>query len=73
MVMVIMTVHIFLVLAYHDQKRYMYKYLRKPKTLNVCTLTTRLIQLNNYLPYFPPNCVGQMVTALLDDENREIL
>ena len=57
-VMATMTVHIFPVLAYQDQKRYMYRYLRKPKTMKVCTFTTRLIQLNNYLLHFPPDHVG---------------
>ena len=71
-VMATMTVHIFLVLAYQDQKRYIFRYLRKPKTMKACTFTTRLIQLNNYLPYFPPDCVGWMVTSLPDDEVREI-
>ena len=51
----------------------MYRYLRKLKTLKVGTFTTRLIQLNNYLPYFTPDCVGQMVTAPSDDEVKEIL
>ena len=68
-----MTVHIVPVLDYQDQKRYMYKYLRKPKTINVRTFSTRLIQLNNYPPYFPPDRVGKMVTALPDDEVKEIL
>ena len=68
-----MTVHIFPVLAYKDQKLYIYRNLRKPKTMKVHTFTTRLIQLNNYLPYFPPDHVGQIVTALPDDEVKEIL
>ena len=72
-VMVTITVQISPVLAYKDQKWYMYRYLRKPKTMKVRTFTTRLIQLNNYLPYFPPDCIGQMVTALPDDEVKEIL
>ena len=41
-VMATMTVHIFPVLAYQDQKRYMHRYLRKPKTVKVRTFTTRL-------------------------------
>ena len=41
--------------------------------MKLCTTTTSLIQLNNYLLYFPPDCVGQMVTALPDDEGKEIL
>ena len=72
-VMATMTVHFFPVLVYQDQKLYMYRYLRKSKTIKVCTFTTRLIQLNNYLPYFPPLRTGQMVTALPDDEVKEIL
>ena len=46
-VMATMTVYDFAVLAYQDQKRYMYRYLRKPKTMKVCNLTTRLIQISN--------------------------
>ena len=72
-VMTTMTVHIFPVLTYQDQKWYMCRYLRKPKTMKVRTFTTRLIQLNNYLPYFPPDHIGHMVTALPDDEVKEIL
>ena len=62
-VMATVTVHIFPVLAYQDQKRYIDRYLRKPKTIKVCTFTTWLIQPNNYLPYFPPDCIGQMDTG----------
>ena len=41
--------------------------------MKVRTFTTRLIQLNNYLLYFPPDYIGQMVTALPDDEVKEFL
>ena len=41
--------------------------------MQVHSFTTRLIQLNNYLPYFPLDCIGQMVTALPDDEIKKIL
>ena len=41
--------------------------------MKVRTFTTRLMQQNNYLPYFLPDCVRQMVTALPDDEVKEIL
>ena len=34
---------------------------------------TRLIQLNIYLLYFPPDCPGQLVTSLHDDDFKEIL
>ena len=72
-VMATMSVYIFPVLAYQDQKEYMYRYLRKSKMMKVRTFTIRLIQLNNYFPYFPPDRIGQMVTALPDDEVKEIL
>ena len=72
-IMATMTVHIYPVLAYQDQKQYMYRYIRKIKTMKVLTFTTRLIQLNNYLPYFLPDCVGLMFTALPDDEVKKIL
>ena len=72
-VMATLIVHIFPVLAYQDQKRYIYMNLRKPKEMKVRTFTTRLIQLNNYLPYVPPDCIGQMVTALPNNEVKEIL
>ena len=73
MVIATMIMNIFPVLSYQDQKRHMYRYLRKPKTMKVRTFTTRIIQLNNYLPYFPQDFVGQMGTALPDDEVKEIL
>ena len=73
MVMAIMTLNIFPVLAYQDQKWFMYRHLRKTKTMKARTFIIRLIYLNNYLPYFPPDCVGQMITALPDDEVKEIL
>ena len=28
---------------------------------------------NNYIPHFRPDCVGQMVTTLPDDEVKDIL
>ena len=71
--MATMTLHIFSVLAYQDQKQYIYRYLRKPKKMKVYTFPTRPIQLNSYLLYFPPDHVGQIVTALPDDEVKEIL
>ena len=72
-VMATVTVYIFPVLAYQDQIRYMFRYIRKLYTMKVRTFTTRLIQLNNNLPYFPPDHVGKIVTALPNDEVKEIL
>ena len=72
-VMATMTVHIFPTYAYHDQRRYMQRYLRKPPDMKVRSFTTRLIQLNTYLPYFPPDRPGQLDTSLPDDDIKEIL
>ena len=41
--------------------------------MKVRSLITRLILLNTYLPYFPPDCPGQLVISLPDDDTREIL
>ena len=41
--------------------------------MKVRSFTTRLIQLNTYLPYFPPDRPGQQVTSLPDDDIKEIL
>ena len=41
--------------------------------MKVCTFTTRLLQLNAYLAYFPPDCLGQSVNALSEDKVKEIL
>ena len=48
-VMATMIVHIFPVLAYQDQKRYIYRYLRKSKTMKVRTFTTKLITFHTFL------------------------
>ena len=72
-VMATMTVHVFPTYAYRDQRRYMQRYLKKPPDMKVRSFTTRLIQLNTYLPYFPPDRPGQLVTSLPDDDIKEIL
>ena len=41
--------------------------------MKLLTLTTRLVQLNNILLFFPPDCVVQMVTVLPGNEAKEIL
>ena len=48
-----MTAHIFPTYSYRDQMQYIQRYLRKLPYMKVCTLTTRLLQLNAYLAYFP--------------------
>ena len=41
--------------------------------MKVCTFTTRLLQLNAYLAYFPPDRSGQPVHSLSEDKIKEIL
>ena len=72
-VMATMNVHIFPTYAYCDQRQYIQRYLKKPPDMKVRSFTTRLIQLNLYLPYFPPDRPGQLVTPLPDDDIKEIL
>ena len=67
-VMNTMTAHIFPTYANRDQR-----YLRKPPEMKVRTFTTRLLQLNNYLAYFPPDHSGQPVAPLSEDKVKEIL
>ena len=73
MVMAAIIAHIFLTFAYCDKRRYLQRYLRKPPEMKVQSFTTRLIQLNIYLLYFLPDCPGQLVTSLPDDDIKEIL
>ena len=41
--------------------------------MKVQSFTTRLIQLNTYLLYFPPDRPGQLVTSFPDDDIKENL
>ena len=43
MIMATLTVHVFPIYAYCDQRRYMQRYLKKPPDMNVWSFTTRLI------------------------------
>ena len=68
-----MTAHVFPTYAYRDQKRYQGRYLRKPPGMKVKAFTTRLVQLNEYLTYFPPDTPTQEVGKMSIDELKEIL
>ena len=41
--------------------------------MKVRTFTTRLLQLNAYLAFFPPDHQGQVVDPLPEDDIKEIL
>ena len=72
-VMSTMTVQVFPTYAYCDQRRYMQRYLRKPLDAIVRIFTTRVTQLNKYLPYFPSERPGRLVTSHPDDDIKEII
>ena len=47
-------------------------YLRKSPNMKLWLLKISLIQLNTYLPYFWPDCPGQLVISLPDDDIKAI-
>ena len=69
-----MTLHFFSTYAYRDQRQYMQRYLSKSPDMKIWSFTTRLIfQLNTYLPDFPLDRPGQVVSSPPDDDIKEIL
>jgi len=52
-VMTELTAHVFPVHAYHEQKRYMRRFLRKPKEMTTREYFTRVQEINNHLTLFP--------------------
>ena len=67
------TEHIFPARALRVQKRYMRRFLRKPKDMTTRQWISRVTELNNYLESFPPLRAGTAATKLPDDEILEIL
>ena len=63
-----MTAQIFPACTNRDQRPYMQRYLRKPPEMKVQTFTTRLLQLNAHLAYFPPDHAKQSVNPLPEDK-----
>ena len=68
-----MVSHIFPVNMCHKQKRYLHRYVKKPKGLSVCDFISHVQELNNYLDKFPIDVEGVMGTKLPDDESKEII
>jgi hypothetical protein len=63
-----LTRHVFPRHAYAMQKRYMQRFLRKPLGTPIRDFIAHLIEMNNYLPQFPPQQLGGAVGVILDDE-----
>ena len=68
-----LTAHVFPSKAYVIQKRYMKKFIKKPRDMKIRALVSRIQELNNYLPSFPPSVSETAPTKLPDDELKEIV
>ena len=73
LVMADLTAHVFPSKSYVIQKRYMKKFIKKPRNMKIRALVSRIQELNNYLPSFPPAVAGTNPTKLPDDEIKEII
>ena len=56
-----------------DQKRWMRRFLKKPRDMPVREYIARVIEINNYLEEFPPVTIGGNATKLPDDELLDLL
>ena len=65
--------NIFPTFPHRDQKRYLRRHLKKHPNMKVRVFTTGLMELNTYLPYFPPDMSEQTMESLPDDEIKETL
>ena len=63
-----LTAHVFPSKAYVIQKRYMKKFIKKPRNMKIRALVSRIQELNDYLPSLPPSVTGTDPTELPDDE-----
>ena len=50
-----------------DQKRWMQRFLKKPRDIPVQEYIARVIKINDYLKEFPPTIVGRNTTKLPDN------
>ena len=68
-----MTKHAFPAYAFREQKRYLRRYLIKPRSMKLCSFISRLQELNAYLEEFPPDTEGQETAPLSADEIMDII
>lgn len=68
-----LTAHIFPARALQLQKRFMRRYLRKPKETSIREHVARAVEINGYLPFFPQPRAGVEPTKLDEDELLDIL
>ena len=65
--------HVFPAQAAKLQKRYLRRFVRKPLTMSVRKFVTRIQEINNYLPSFPPQVPGEPIQKLDDDEVIDLM
>ena len=58
--------------AYREQKRYMHRFLKKPRSYSVREFSSRAQEINQYLPLFPSETV-EPASCLPEDELKEVL
>ena len=73
LIMADLTAHVFPSKSYVIQKRYMKKFIKKPRNMKIRALVSRIQELNNYLPSFPQAVAGTNPTKLPEDEIKEIV
>ena len=68
-----LTAHVFPLKALQQQKRYMRRFMRKPRELKVQEFVCRVGELNEFLLEFPTATPGAIPTKLPEDEIMDIL
>ena len=67
------TIGVFLQKVLQDQKRWMRRFLKKPRDMLVQDYITRVIKINDYLAEFPPTIVGGDAVKLPDNKLLDLL
>lgn len=68
-----LTKHVFPARAAQLQKRFMRRYMRKPREVSIREYVARVVELNSYLVFFPDPTENTPATSLPDDELLDIL
>ena len=65
--------HAFPVYAFREQKRYLRRYIVKPRSMKLSSFISRPQELNAYLKEFPPDTEGQETAPLPTYEIMDII
>ena len=72
MVIAQLTAHIFPPHPYREQKCYMHRFLKKPRSYSIREFSSRVQEINQYLPLFPSE-TEEPARCLPEDELKEVL